>query len=91
MGNGIGINSEVINIVSKNNVLSDRGIPKKKLQNGLSFKKFKIANPIWPSKFLKTNFEFLKTKVICNQRPQKPPSNEIQANTINFQKLCPPY
>ena len=53
-----------MNIVSKINVLSDRGIPKKKLQNGLSFKKFKTADPIWPTNFLKTNFEFLKTKVV---------------------------
>ena len=33
MRNGIAIISKVINIVSKINILSDRGIPKIKLQN----------------------------------------------------------
>ena len=34
IGNGIGIIPKVINIVSKITILSDSGIPKKKLQNG---------------------------------------------------------
>ena len=46
MGSDIGIISKVINIVSKINVLSVRGIPKKKLQNGLSFKELKMADQI---------------------------------------------
>ena len=104
VGNGIGIIPKVINIVSKINILSDRGIPKKnykmavttwrqkwificnisamcrKLQNLIDFdktwyqrvidvgdqesevrlEKFKMADSIWRTKFLKINWIRLK-------------------------------